>query len=257
VLKHLGFDSKKRGIKIHLGGDLCAVSGIGASAANCVSLARALAAALGKSLTEEEVNTAAYEGEKGYHGKTDVHIGRRVTRCLSRGTPSGVDNTASTYGGLLRFQRSANGPLFEPRKLSRPCRVVYASTGITASTTAVVGDVRARRESDRAAYDALEARYDAIFTAADAAFASGDNGRLGTLADENHALLQTLGVSCAELDALVLAARAAGAVGAKMSGTGRGGLMFAICLDDASQQTVYDALVKLAPQGQVWKTYFQ
>ena len=69
VLKHLGYDADKRAIKIRLGGDLCAVSGIGASAANCVSLARALAAAMGKTLTDEEINAAAYEGEKGYHGE--------------------------------------------------------------------------------------------------------------------------------------------------------------------------------------------
>lgn len=65
------------------------MSGIGASAANCVSLARALAHAQGKSATEEEINAAGYAGEKGYHG-----------------TPSGIDNTASTYGGVLKFQRT-------------------------------------------------------------------------------------------------------------------------------------------------------
>ena len=156
----------------------------------------------------------------------------------------------------MRFQRSDGGPLFEPRKLQHSCRIVYASTGITASTTTVVGDVRARREADRAAYDALEARYDAIFAEADKSLNSGDFKRLGELANENHAILQALTVSCKELDALVDAARAAGAAGAKMSGTGRGGLMFAICLDDASQQAVYEALVKLAPAGQVWQTRF-
>ena len=46
--------------------------------------------------------------------------------------------------------------------------------------------------------------------------------------DENHALLQEIGVSCPELDALVAAARAAGALGAKLSGGGRGGNMIAL-----------------------------
>jgi mevalonate kinase len=32
------------------------------------------------------VNASAYEGEKGYHG-----------------TPSGIDNTSSTYGGVLKY----------------------------------------------------------------------------------------------------------------------------------------------------------
>ena len=44
VLKHLGVDTTKKGsgVEITLGGELCCVSGIGASASFCVSLARAL-----------------------------------------------------------------------------------------------------------------------------------------------------------------------------------------------------------------------
>lgn len=59
-------------------------------------------------------------------------------------------------------------------------------------------------------------------------------------------------MSCPELDALVLAARAAGAVGAKMSGTGRGGLMLALTPTAESQAAVAEALRKIAPQ--VWVT---
>lgn len=237
VLKEFAFDSNKRAITIELGGDLCAVSGIGASAANCVSLARALAAELGQTLTEERINAIAFEGEKGYHG-----------------TPSGIDNTASTYGGILRFQRSPNGPLFQPRSLQKPCRIVYASTGITASTTEVVGDVRKRREANPDWYKALAARYQSVYDRADKALAECDFATIGALANENHTILQELGVSCKELDDLVVAARAAGAVGAKMSGTGRGGLMFAVTLDEATQKQVFDALSKIAPQ--VWQTEF-
>ena len=80
--------------------------------------------------------------EKGYHG-----------------TPSGIDNTASTYGGLLRFQRTDGDPIFEPTALPTPCRIVYASTGITASTSEVVGDVRTARETDPARYAELEQQY--------------------------------------------------------------------------------------------------
>ena len=67
----------------------------------------------------------------------------------------------------MRFQRTDAEPLFETRKLDKACLIVYASTGITASTTTVVGDVRARRESDRAWYDALESRYVEMFNKAD------------------------------------------------------------------------------------------
>ena len=82
-----------------------------------------------------------------------------------------------------------------------------------------------------------------------------DFGRGDKRADENHALCQDLTVSCKESDELVEAARKAGALGAKMSGTGRGGLMLALTPTEEAQNAVAEALEKLAPQ--VWKTSFQ
>ena len=113
VLKCFKLDPETRGVRITFGGSLCAVSGVGASAASCVALARALNERLGMSMTEEEINGVAFEGEKGYHG-----------------TPSGIDNTCSTYGGLLKFQRSAEpggSPKFETLSLAQPILVVFAS----------------------------------------------------------------------------------------------------------------------------------
>jgi mevalonate kinase len=50
----------------------------------------------------------------------------------------------------------------------------------------------------------------------------------GELMNKNHALLQELTVSSPQLDQLVQAARNAGALGAKLSGGGRGGNMIAL-----------------------------
>lgn len=141
VLRHFELDPSIKGMRIKFGGDLTAVSGIGASAAQVVALARAISGTRETPLTEEEVNAAGYEGEKGYHG-----------------TPSGIDNTAATYGGVLRFQRTEGEPIFTMKKITSPVRIVYASTGITASTSKVVGDVRAKKEADPAWFDALIVR---------------------------------------------------------------------------------------------------
>ena len=97
-------------------------------------------------------------------------------------------------------------------------------------------------------------RYLAIMTKAETALDENDLPTLGKLMDENHKILQELTVSCKESDDLVLAAREAGAIGAKMSGTGRGGLMFALTPSEEVQNKVAEALGKLAPQ--VWKTTF-
>jgi mevalonate kinase len=46
--------------------------------------------------------------------------------------------------------------------------------------------------------------------------------------NQNHILLQQIGVSCPELDRLVSTAQSAGAMGAKLSGAGGGGNMIAL-----------------------------
>jgi len=239
VLRHFGIDTTKQGIHVHLGGDLCAVSGIGASAAQCVSMARAIGHFLGRCLSDEEVNDAGYEGEKGYHG-----------------TPSGIDNTASTYGGLLKFQRTDSSPMFEMKKLTHSVEVVYASTGITASTTEVVGDVRKRKQAEPAWFEDLTQKYVALIPKAEDALQTGDWLTLGEQLNQNHTLCQDLSVSCEELDKLVDAARTAGAYGAKMSGTGRGGLMLALTPGAGLQKKVAAAL-EAAGAAQVWSTIIQ
>ena len=240
VLNHFKIFGKGKKATLTFGGNLCCASGIGASATQVVSLARAVKETLPQyaKLTEDEINAAGYEGEKGYHG-----------------TPSGIDNTAATFGGLLKFQRTDGEPIFEKKAIKEPIRIVYASTGITSCTTEVVGDVRSKKEADPAWFDDLLKKYCDLATKGEKALEAGDMAELGKLLDENHKLLQDLTVSCKELDDLVDAARKAGAIGAKMSGTGRGGLMLALTPDEATQNAVAEALEKVAPQ--VWKTSFQ
>jgi len=238
VLDHFKLDPQERGIKMTFGGDLTCASGIGASAAQVVALARAINLECKLDLSEDEINAAGYEGEKGYHG-----------------TPSGIDNTAATFAGVLRFQRTDSDPIFIKKKTKEPIRIVYASTGITSSTTKVVGDVRSKKEADPAWFDDLLVQYKALVKKGEAALDNYDLPELGRLLDENHSLCQKLTVSCAELDNLVDAARSAGAYGAKMSGTGRGGLMLALAPTAEIQDSVAEALEK-AGAPQVWKTAF-
>ena len=60
--------------------------------------------------------------------------------------------------------------------------------------------------------------------------------------DQNHSLLQQLTVSSLELDNLVKAARNAGALGAKLSGGGRGGNMIAL-VEKEKAESVSNALL--------------
>jgi mevalonate kinase len=68
--------------------------------------------------------------------------------------------------------------------------------------------------------------------------------------NENHALLSQMGVSSPELDTLVETARSAGALGAKLSGAGRGGSMIALVAPEGSNE-VTRALLNAGAVGTI------
>ena len=103
------------------------------------------------------------------------------------------------------------------------------------------GTCGGRGSERRTRFESLFDRIAMVVEAARSAIAAGEPERLGPLMDENHALLQEIGVSSPELDALVAAARSAGALGAKLSGGGRGGNMIAL-VTEATASQVADAL---------------
>ncbi|MHA1577777.1 MAG: mevalonate kinase [Candidatus Thorarchaeota archaeon] len=240
VMKYCGVDVSNKGLHIKLGGDLVCASGIGASAASCVALARALNEEFDLGLDNEKINEAAYEGEKGYHG-----------------TPSGLDNTLSTYGGLVFYVRNLDGgpSTFDRVSLKGSVHLVIASTGLTASTTKVVGDVRSKKEENPEWFEKIAKEYGIVVKDGLEAFRELDLEKAGFMMDKNHELLQQLTVSCKELDDLVKIAKANGALGAKMTGTGRGGNMVALAPNEQAANRISKALEEGGAAG-VWVTRF-
>jgi len=226
ILKVAGIDTTRNPIKIILEGDLVAASGIGASAASCTAIARALSDEFNLGLSDDRINELAYEGEKGYHG-----------------TPSGIDNTAATYGGLIWFVR---GPpnVIERMKLERPIEIVVGNTGLVADTKAAVAGVREQKEKYPEKYGKIFKEAEDLAHEARKALESYDLKSVGRLMDENHKLLQEIEVSCKELDFLVSLAREQGALGAKMTGGGLGGNMVALTPGDDLQEKVARAMEK-------------
>ena len=226
ILKKMGIDTSKNGIKITLNGNLYAASGIGASAASCVAIGRALSDYYSLNLSDDEINEIAYEGEKGYHG-----------------TPSGVDNTASTYGGLIWFQKEENN-IIEKISISNPIEIVIGNTGKVANTVAAVAGVRERKEKKPEKYKAIFDRTENIAYLAKTALREGDYREVGKLMNENHKLLQQIEVSSRELDFLVNIAREYGALGSKLTGGGLGGNMIALTPGKELQEKVANAIEK-------------
>jgi mevalonate kinase len=217
-------------IRIH--SEIPVASGLGSGAAVSTALARALCMAIGKPLDNAALNQVIYEVEKIHHG-----------------TPSGIDNTVIVYERPVYFIKNERLEPFSPRM---PFHLLIGDTGIGASTRIAVSAVRELVLAQPDVYKPVLSEIGAITDAARTAIDSGDINALGALMPRNHALLQQLTVSSPELDQLVSAALDAGALGAKMSGGGRGGNM--IALVTSGTQSAVEAALRDAGAARVFAT---
>ncbi len=237
VVEYLKIDTENQELEITFAGDLIAASGVGASAAQCTSLSRAINDTFDLNLNDEEINKAAYEGEKAYHG-----------------TPSGIDNTASTYGGLIWFVKNLEGGKNTMNLLQSPKKMplIIANSGITASTIEVVADVRRLKEESPKKFEKIFTKYERLAAEAKKALLEADITTIGNLMNQNHKLLQDITVSGEINDKLVEIALKNGSIGAKMTGTGRGGLVIALAENEEVQDKIAKAIEK---EGfNAWKT---
>lgn len=202
-------------LEVKIASTIPVASGLGSGAAVTVALVRALSLHLNHSMTDEEVNAFAYEIEKLHHG-----------------TPSGIDNTVVTYARPVYFVK---GQPIETFKVGQPFTIVIGDTGISAPTKESVADVRHLWINDKARWESVFDKIGEISFTARRAIEAGKSEMLGELMNENHSLLQKLTVSSPELDRLVETARRTGALGAKMSGGGRGGNMIALVQPDMAE----------------------
>lgn len=207
VLAYLGLTADQD-LTVSVESSIPMARGLGSGAAVSTAMTRAIAEHFSRKLTAGEISQLVYEAEKLHHG-----------------TPSGIDNTVIAYERPVHFVRG-EGP--ETVRVGRSLLLIIADTGVESPTREVVGAVRRAWEGARERYDALFDAVGDIVVEVRRAIERGELRQVGRLLDENHRLLQDMGVSSSLLDALVFAAKRHGALGAKLSGAGRGGNMIAL-----------------------------
>ncbi len=224
ILEVMKIDTSKQGLKIIFGGDLLAGSGVGASAASCVALARALNDEFNLGLSIEEINHIAWEGEFAYHG-----------------TPSGVDNTASCYGGLMLYQLKGDERIIEKIKVKRPIEVVLGNSGVSADTRKLDELVENEKKRDPEGFrKKMDTITEQVFQVKDA-LEKWDLEEVGKIMTENHKILIDMGLSHEKLIYLCNKAIELGALGAKLTGGGMGGYMVALTPGKELQEKVAKA----------------
>ena len=227
MLDVMKIDVKKNPIKITFGGSLLAGSGVGASAAHCVSLARALNEEFGLGLSIDEINHFGWEGEFAYHG-----------------VPSGVDNTASTYGGLLLYHIKNGEKTWQRINLKQPIEIVLGNSGVTADTSKLDDHVDDQREKNP---DLFAKRLKMVTSQAfemKTALEDFDLATVGRLMTANHEILIDMDLSHEILIRLCDMALEMGALGAKVTGGGRGGYMNALTPGKELQEKIASAMEK-------------
>lgn len=234
LLQELGLEDAA--VRINVNSSLPIGKGLGSSAAIAVAIARALNQHYGLALDDERTNAIAFESEK-----------------LAHGTPSGVDNTLSTYARPMLFRRDDDLHV-DSLDIDELPPLLVAWGDETRKTNEMVALVREGREASPAQFDALFDQMDSLSQQGADLLRARAWAELGAAMNVCHGLLNAIGVSTPHLERMVALARRSGAVGAKLTGAGGGGSIVALCPDrigdvqEAMRLAGYHTLV-LADEG--------
>jgi mevalonate kinase len=209
-------------VSLHVSAQIPAGNGLGCSAAIAVALVRALDELTGKAHTPDEVADLSLVWERVFHG-----------------TPSGIDTTIASRGGVGSF-RKAEG--FTPILARHPLTLVVATSGTTSSTKTMVEHVATQRARNPERVERAMGSIDALARNAGLAVEHGRLAELGALMDLNHSLLSSLMLSTERLETLRRIARENGALGSKLTGAGGGGALVTLAVDDENARTIEAAL---------------
>jgi mevalonate kinase len=181
--------------------------GLGSSAASCVA-------------TVAAVDSLFHKPDKQYVCDKAIKSER-----LIHNNSSGADCYISTFGGLIYYIKNTG---FNKIYCRKDLSLLIGNTGIRHSTGALVSSVKKFKDENSSLFNNLSRRAENICRDAFTAITKGDERKLGELMRENHTLLQQIGVSHDKIDYLVNVCVENGALGAKLTGAGGGGIMIAL-----------------------------
>ncbi|NLX11013.1 MAG: mevalonate kinase [Chloroflexi bacterium] len=225
-----------RGVRIETHSDFSSRLGLGSSSATVACTLAALAHSFAINLDPQ----AMFE------------LGLQAIFRVQR-TGSGFDLASTIYGGTLFYANHAPRRVVPLNAPDLPLVVAY--TGVKADTTTYVNQVNARLARWSSAMHSIFEATDRLVAEGRRALEGADWPRLGELMDMQHGLAHALGVDTPETAALVFAARAAGAYGAKLSGAGGGDCIIALVPEDrratieAALEAAGGQIVRVAPNA--------
>lgn len=204
------------GIKIEIESDIPLGVGLGSSSACCVAGAAAISR-LFKNTSNEEILELAIEAEKTIFENT-----------------SGADCTVCTYGGIMIYDKE-NG--FNKIESEPNFHLVIANSNIEHSTKTVVANVKQFKEKDEKTFSILCDKESQLVDDVLKLLKENDINELGNKINKNQEYLETIGISNEKLRNMIKIGQNE-AFGAKITGAGGGGCIFALTDETNLEQTM-------------------
>ncbi len=198
--------------------------GMGSSAAVATAVTRAFYDYLAQPLSREQLLQHVQISEK-----------------IAHGNPSGIDSAATSSLEPIYFVK---GHPFDYFSLNIDAFLIVADTGIKGQTREAVKDVAHLFEKNQQKTGQKIKQLGYLTRQSKKAIIENDTSCLAQAMNEAQQLLKSLTISNDFLDLLIETAKDAGALGAKLTGGGRGGCMIALAQTKTKAQEISDALLE-------------
>ncbi len=210
------------GIHIKIESSLPAQRGLGSSAAVSIAVVRSLFDAYKVELSQDRLNYFVDVAEQNHHVN-----------------PSGLDATTIAFGQAVYYQKDIGKSLI-PLKVDAV--IVVADTGKKGLTRQAVEEVQKLWSENPTIVSPIMDRLEALTNEVKTFLENNEVIRLGLAMTEAHELLRSIKVSDDALEKLVEVSKLTGALGAKLTGGGKGGCMIALAQNEDQAIRIADAL---------------
>ena len=210
------------GLKIQIESEIPLGAGLGSSSACCVAGAAAIFKLFGE-ISKEKILEIAIEAEKTIYQNT-----------------SGADCTVSTYGGLMEYDKN-NG--FRKLEDEPDFQLVIANSNIEHSTETMVSRVKEFENKNKEKFHELSNLESNLVNDVLKLIKENKIKEIGEKINQNQKFLEEIGISNEQLEAMIKIGQKT-SYGAKITGSGGGGCIFALTNESNLDETIKEFVNK-------------
>ena len=210
------------GLKIQIESEIPLGAGLGSSSACCVAGAAAIFKLFGE-ISKEKILEIAIEAEKTIYQNT-----------------SGADCTVSTYGGLMEYDKN-NG--FRKIEDEPNFQLVIANSNIEHSTETMVSRVKEFENKNKEKFHELSNLESNLVNDVLKLIKENKIKEIGGKINQNQKFLEEIGISNEKLEDMIKIGQTS-SYGAKITGSGGGGCIFALTNESNLDETIKEFVNK-------------